>query len=118
MSTQVRTKQVLGYLDDHPCIEIHYQSIASALGMTPNQVFGAISALRRRGKVTIDSPRKGFYVYRPVREVTVDPLPVVEIDGVVVPHREQAEVVALLADGRLLVTVEGVLYVATELVIP
>jgi hypothetical protein len=115
MSTQTRAAAVLNYLTQHPNVEVHYQSIASALGMTPNQVFSGISSVRRRGKVTIDSPRKGFYIYRG-GQVEVEPE--YQATPKPVPHREAAEVVALLADGRLLVTVEGVVYVAEELVIP
>ena len=69
-----------------------------------DQVHGAITNLRSGGH-TIESNHRGWYVYKGSTGKQNGPVSV----------KQKAEVVALLEDDRLLVSVEGKLYVATEI---
>jgi biotin operon repressor len=95
---------VLKYLQRHRGIEVEAGDIAEGMNLTRQQVTSAIAHLRENGTV-IDSPHKGWYVYRGT-EATAHHA---------VTLRSKAEVVSLLNDGQLLINVEGVIYVASEL---
>lgn len=96
--------------DRYRNIEVSLDDLIADTGYTRQQVTMAISNLRRSCDIT--TPRRAWYVYHgPLKETG---------NGVgpnIVPLKSKAEVTALLADGRVLVTIEGVLYVATELVV-
>jgi len=101
------SEAVLRYFQSHRNTELHVDDVAADTTLTASQVMGAVSVLRNKWGETVDSPRKGWYVYRGSgrRNGT----------ATVVPHKAKAQVIALLDDDRLLVTVEGVVYVATPL---
>jgi len=83
--------------------EVHYSDIAKDTGFTDLQVMGAISHLKRHNNINIQTPRRGWYLYKPgggQKSVAV---------------KAKAEVVALLEDGTVLLTIEGKLFVASEL---
>jgi biotin operon repressor len=82
--------------------EVHYDDLAADSGFTGLQVQGAISHLRRDNGINIESPRRGWYVYKPGGNSSVT-------------IKAKAEVVALLEDEQVLLTIEGKLYVATQL---
>lgn len=98
---------VLRYLSQHRNIEVHIDDVVAATGLTRTQVSNAVVHLIGGGSVRIDKPRRGWYAYRGSAPASNG--------GSVVPHKAKAEVIALLADGRLLVSVEGMVYVAHEL---
>lgn len=102
---QGRSTAVLRALASHRNTAVHLNDLAGEAGLTREQTTSAIGNLRRTTK--IESPRKGWYIYR-------GPANGHKGGGIVV-HRTKAEVVALLDDGRLVLAVEGTLYVAHEL---
>ncbi len=88
-------------------VEVSLDDLTDATKLTRSQVTMAISNLAKSSN--INKPRRGWYVYR-------GPLAAAKHEAIV-PHKAKAVVTALLADGRVLVTIEGVLYVASELVV-
>lgn len=92
--------------DRYRNLEVSNEDLQEATGLTRSQVQGAIGTLRRT--CVIDTPRHGWYLYRGPKEAAAEK---------VVPLDAEARVTAILADGRVLVTIEGVLYIAHELVI-
>jgi biotin operon repressor len=96
------TDEVLIFLKKNKNTNLIIGEVADATGVTTQQVSMAVNNLRRSG-VKIDSPKRGWYIYR----------------GGNTNHRaskdSKAEVVTVLDSGELLLKVEGTLYVATEL---
>ena len=102
----VRDK-VLHALQRHRNVEVSLEDLCEETGLDRSQVSNGVQTLRKT--TDIGSPRRGWYVYRGAL-----------MNGAattIVPHKAKAVVTALLADGRVLVTIEGVLYVASELVV-
>lgn len=98
---------VLHALMRHRNVEVSLTDLCEETGLTRSQVSNACVHLRKTTDIAI--PRRGWYMYRgPLKD---------NGHQSIVPHKTKAEVTALLADGRVLVTIEGVLYVAAELVV-
>lgn len=96
---------VYRYLQAHRNVEVSVEDIAADLDLTTTQVTGSVSHMRNNWGAAVDSPRKGWYIFRGTPAKSGD----------IVPHKAKSEVVALVGDGRLLVSVEGVVYVARPL---
>jgi len=83
--------------------ETHINDIMADTSLTKAQVQGAVSSLRNAHGMNISIPRRGWYVFHPGGAPTT------------VTVKAKAEVQALLEDGRVLVVIEGKLFVAKEL---
>lgn len=97
---------VYRYFQAHRNLEVHISDVMADTNLSHRQVSSAVSHLRSKSGITIDSPRKGWYIFRGgaangSREI--------------VPHKAKAEVLALLDDGQVVLTIEGSLYIAAEL---
>lgn len=104
------TSVVLDFFRTNPDDDFHYTDIAKATGITETQVFSSVAHLRRSGH-TVDSPLKGWYRYVGPPKKTADQLPLDETVSV----GARATVVSVLRDGRPLLSLDGRLFVASEL---
>jgi hypothetical protein len=95
-----RSAAVLKMLQANKGKELHIGDISDTLGLTPTQITGAISHLRH--KFEIVSQSKGWYRYNG------NGTDLVRVES-------KATVVALMKDDRVLLDIEGKLYVAYEL---
>ena len=98
------TSTVYEYFKDHRGVEVNVNDMADATYLTKQQIFGAITNLRKKG-ITIKAPIKGWYLYTHT-----------DANGSkAVTMKSKAEVITLLESGDLLLNVEGKLYIASEL---
>jgi hypothetical protein len=94
--------EVLKYLRDHTNQEVAFMDIAEHLNLTTLQVSGAVSYLRKTCR--INRPRNNWAIYRGSNS-----------EGTAVSVKSKAEVVTILEDDKLLLNIEGKLYIAYEL---
>lgn len=104
---------VYNYLNERRGLPVSLNELTRELGYSRAQVSGAISHIRNGWRLTVERPRRGMYVLTGERVAVAAAEP--RTDVVIVPCKAKAEVIALVGDGRLLVSVEGTVYVATTL---
>jgi len=103
---QGRQNAILHYFEGRVGMTCMLDDIEKELGWKRQWVTSAIGALRRN--YTIESPSKGVYIYKGPGKSGSE----------IVPLHAKAQVVAVDSDGKLVVQVEGRLYVAYELELP
>lgn len=103
--THGRTAKVLEALRKHKNVEVSVHDLCEETDLDMRQVSGAISNLKRTWK--IETPTRGWYVFK-------GPLSG-KADQGTVSVSAKAKVVSILQDDRLLVEVDGYLYVATPI---
>jgi hypothetical protein len=99
--TPGRSAKVLKVLQANRGREMHIGDIAEVTELSLSSVSGAVTGLKRN--FNIENPRRGWYRYNGSNTEQV------RIKGT------KAQIVSMLADDRLLLEVEGRLYIGYEL---
>jgi len=97
------SSKVLDYMRKNRNVEINAEDIASGTGLTRNQAMQAVSYLRKSWDIT--NPTQGWYVFKGAKGTKSEQVRI----------NSKAKVISLLSDNRVLVEIEGDLYVASRL---
>jgi len=97
------SSQVLNYMRNNRNVELNAEDIANGTGLTRNQVMQAVSYLRKSWDIT--NPSSGWYVFKGAKGSKSEQVRV----------NSKAKVISLLSDNRVVVEIEGDLYVASRL---
>lgn len=110
---------VYTYLNERRGLPVPLTELVQELGYSRSQISGAVAHIRNGWRLTIEKPRRAVYVLTGERCTDPNCDDSIGSNGhgplAVVPYEAAAQVIALVDDGRLLVSIEGTVYLAAVL---